>query len=125
MSDENFNRLKRPSKIHIKHFLYFQNSGVQGCNFDGADELVDSDDEKPCQGKTKEWIKRRRESGYFQKVFQELKFEDRMGFKVMFHMSVTDFEFLLSQISDFISPTERVTGIWRLFPYSHRPFFLL
>ena len=28
-------------------------------------ELVDSDDEKPCQGKTQEWIKRRHQLGSF------------------------------------------------------------
>ena len=32
-----------------------------------------------------------------------------MGFKDMFHLSVTDYEFLLSQISNVISPNERIT----------------
>ena len=73
-------------------------------------ELVDSDDEKPRRGKTKEWIKRRGVSSYFQNIFQALKVEDRMGFKDMFRMSVTGYEFLLSQISDLISPNERING---------------
>ena len=47
-------------------------------------ELVDSDDKKPRLGKTREWIKKRRETGYLQNIFQELKFEDRMGFQDMF-----------------------------------------
>ena len=47
-------------------------------------ELVDSDDKKPRLGKTREWIKKRRETGYLQKIFQELKFEDRLGFQDMF-----------------------------------------
>ena len=47
-------------------------------------ELVDSDDKKPCLGKTREWIKKRRETSYLQNIFQELKFEDRMGFQDMF-----------------------------------------
>ena len=38
-------------------------------------ELVDSDDEIPRRGKTRKWIKRRRESGYFQNIFQESKVE--------------------------------------------------
>ena len=59
-------------------------------------KFVDSDDEKPRRGKTIEWIKRRRESGYFQNIFQELKVEHRMCFKDMFRMSATDYEFLLS-----------------------------
>ena len=73
-------------------------------------ELVDSDDKKPCQGKTREWIKRGRESGYIQNIFQELKVEDWMDFKEMSAMSVTDYEFSLSQISDFISLNKRISG---------------
>ena len=73
-------------------------------------ELVDSYDEKPLRGKARKWIKRRRESGIFQNIFQELKVEDRMGFKDMFHMSVTDDEFLLSQMSNLISPNDRIRG---------------
>ena len=44
---------------------------------------------------------------YFQNIFQELKVEDRVGFKVMFHVSLTDYEFLLSKISDLIWPQMR------------------
>ena len=69
-------------------------------------ELMDFDDEKPCRGKTRQWVKRRRESGYFTNIIQELKVEDRMGFKEMFRMDVVDFEYVLSQISDLISPQE-------------------
>ena len=54
-------------------------------------ELVNSDDKKTRRGKTREWIKRRRASGYFQNIFQESKVEDRMGLKDMFRMSVTDY----------------------------------
>ena len=39
-------------------------------------DLVDSDDEKPRRGKTRKWIKRKRESSYFQNKFQNLKVED-------------------------------------------------
>ena len=49
-------------------------------------ELLDSDD-----GKTSNWIKRREERGYFSNIVQELKIEDRLGFKDMFRMDVTDF----------------------------------
>ena len=73
-------------------------------------ELVDSDDEKSRRGKTRLWMKRSRESSYFQNIFQELKVEDQMGFKDMFHMSVTDDEFLLSQMSNLISPNDRIRG---------------
>ena len=71
-------------------------------------ELVNSDDKKLRRGKAREWIKRRRENVYFQNIFQELKVKEQMGFKDKFRMSVTDYEFVLSQISDRISPNERI-----------------
>ena len=73
-------------------------------------ELVDSDDEKPCRGKTRDWVKRRDEKGYFNNIIQELKVEDRLGFKEMFRMDIVDFEFILGKISQFISPQEIIGG---------------
>ena len=73
-------------------------------------EFVDSDDEEPRSGKTREWIKRRRESSYFQNIFQGWKVEDRLGFKDMFRISATDYETLLNQISKLISQNERISG---------------
>ena len=31
-------------------------------------ELMDSDDEKPTRGKTRDWVKRRRDKGYFTNI---------------------------------------------------------
>ena len=73
-------------------------------------ELVDSDDEKPTRGKTRKWIRRRKERGYFTNIIQELIVEDRHGFQEIFRMDVRDFEFILSKISDLISPKERLAG---------------
>ena len=73
-------------------------------------EFVDSNDEEPRWEKTREWIKRRRESSYFQNIFQGLKVEDRLGFKDMFRISATDYETLLNQISKLISQNERISG---------------
>ena len=36
--------------------------------------------------------------------------EDRAGFSETFKMDVTDFEFILAQISDLIAPQERLGG---------------
>ena len=72
-------------------------------------ELIDSDNEKPRREETQEWVKRRRESGYFQNTFRELKVKYRIGFKDMFRTSVTGYEFLLNQISDLLSPNERIS----------------
>ena len=44
-------------------------------------ELMDSDDEKPTRGKTRKWIRRRKERGYFTNIIQELIVEDRHGFR--------------------------------------------
>ena len=73
-------------------------------------ELMDSDDEKPRRGKTRSWIKRREEKGYFNNIIKELKVEDRLGFREMFRMDITDFEFILTKISNRISPKERLGG---------------
>ena len=73
-------------------------------------ELMDSDDEKHQRGKTRNWIKRRHERGYFNNIIQELRIEDRFGFREMFRMDVTDFVNILAKISDMISPKERLSG---------------
>ena len=115
MLDENVNPLKKaiqhlyPTFFSISsiHSSIFKMAAYKGAVVMVLTKLVDSDDEKPCWAKAKEWIKKRRESGYFQNTVQELRVEDRTGFKDMLPMSVTDYELLLSQISDFISPNGR------------------
>ena len=52
MLDENFNRSKRPSNIHIQHFFPYHPFILKMAACKGAlamvlTELVDSDDEKP------------------------------------------------------------------------------
>ena len=69
-------------------------------------ELMDSDDEKPTRGKTREWVKRREQSRYFNNIVKELKVEDRLGFRETFRMDVGAFEFILGKISLLISPRQ-------------------
>ena len=71
-------------------------------------ELMDSDAKKPHRGKTRSWIKRRRDRGYFNNIIRELRIEDRFGFREMFRMDVIDFEYVLGKISDIISPKKRL-----------------
>ena len=73
-------------------------------------ELIESDDEKPRRGKTRDWIKRREEKGYFTNIIKELKIEDRIGFREMFRMDMADFEIILSKISDLITPRDKIGG---------------
>ena len=81
-------------------------------------ELMDSDDEKPTRGKTREWIKRREQSAYFNNIVKELKVENRSGFKEMFRMDVRDLEFILGKISHLISPRQMSNfgGHWPIMP---------
>ena len=69
-------------------------------------ELVDSDDERPRRGKTREWIRRRSQLDLHETLIKELIIEDRLPLKEMFRMSVEDFEAVLSQIHDLIAPQE-------------------
>ena len=46
-------------------------------------ELMDSDDEKPFREKTRQWVKRRNDQGYFNNIIKELRVEDRTGFRDM------------------------------------------
>ena len=63
--------------------------------------LMDSDDEKPHRGKTRRWVKRRSDRGYFNNIIKELRVEDRTDFRDMFRMDIADFGYMLTQISDF------------------------
>ena len=69
-------------------------------------ELIDSDDERPSRGKTREWLKRRSELGAYYTIVKELIIEDRLGFKSMFRMSLEDFERVLGYIQPVITPKE-------------------
>ena len=73
-------------------------------------ELIDSNDEKPHREKTIKWMKRRSKRGFLSNIKRDLWIEDRLGFREMFRMGVTDFEFILAQISDLISPKQRFGG---------------
>ena len=68
-------------------------------------ELANSDDEKPRRGKQENGSKGGEKVGT-----SKTKAEDRMDFKDLFRTSVTDYEFLLSQTFDLVSPNERISG---------------
>ena len=74
-------------------------------------EVMDSDDEKPHRRKTKRWLKRRRDRGYFNNIIKELRIEDCTGSRDMLRMEVADFDCILTQISDLISRKHRLGGI--------------
>ena len=67
------------------------------------------------------------ETGYFNNIIKELRLEDRFGFRDMFRLDIVDFEYILGQISDLISPKEIIGGtdpilaIWDMIWYEATP----
>ena len=57
--------------------------------------LVEDDEREGKRGKTRLWIKRRQQKGYFANIVQELMIEDVAGFREMFRMKPTDFQTIL------------------------------
>ena len=99
-------------KIHPNNFdeIFYHPKGTTSIILVLLNKLVDSDDEKPTRGRTRDWVKRRKEKGYFNNIIKELKIEDRIGFREMFRMDISDFESILAQIGDKINPKERLGG---------------
>ena len=77
------------------------------------EEFTDSEEELDVKskrrGKTRNWIKRREERGFFHNIFSELSAEDSGSFREMMRMSKEDFNYVLSQIAIEITP-KQVTG---------------
>ena len=105
--------LLRPAQMHqiFSSKSSISNFGVSfilNFNFNMAElatlvllsELVDSYDEKP----TRDWVKRRPNKGYFNNMIQELRIEDRFGLREMLRMDISDFESVLANVNDQISP---------------------
>ena len=65
-----------------------------------AFEVLNDEDKKPERGKTRQWIRRRDERGYFNNIVKELAIEDTTEYKEMMRMSHADFQRILSYIED-------------------------
>ena len=63
-------------------------------------ELVEEYDER---GKTRKWIRRRKEKGYFDNIVKELSIEDTAAYKEMMRMSHEEFLYILRTIEKDIS----------------------
>ena len=63
-------------------------------------KLIDSDDsdDENTRGKTRDWIKRRDNKGYFNNIVKELKMEDTRGFVKMTRMNFEHFNEVLKAI---------------------------
>ena len=54
--------------------------------------LEEEDDRVPKRGKTRQWIKRREEKGYFTNIVRELMIEDSAAYREMMRMNHEDFK---------------------------------
>ena len=68
-----------------------------------AFQVLNHEDKKPGRGKTRQWIRRRDERGYFNKIVKELAIEDTAGYKDMIQMSRAVFQRILSFIEQDIT----------------------
>lgn len=72
--------------------------------------LIFDDDETKRRGKTRSWIKRRKQRGAFETIMQELRIGDTAGFKEMLRMEYSTFLHLLSLVEPCISSQEIYHG---------------
>ena len=73
--------------------------------------LLLDDDEVKTRGKTRSWIKRRKQRGAFSNIIQELRMEDTASFKEMLRMDYDTFLNLLTVIEPYISLEESYHGV--------------
>ena len=75
-----------------------------------AFEVLNDENEKPGRGKTRQWIRRRDEKGYFNNIVKELAIEDTAEYKEMMRMSHADFQRVLSYIEQDITRKQVLGG---------------
>ena len=68
--------------------------------------LEEEDDRVPKRGKTRQWIKRREEKGYFTNIVRELMIEDSAAYREMMRMNHEDFKKILKAIEPDITPRQ-------------------
>ena len=75
-------------------------------------KLIDSDDsdDENIRGKTRDWIKRRDNKGYFNTIVKGLKMEDTRGFVKMTRMNFEHFNEVLKAIEVDITPHQVIGG---------------
>ena len=73
-------------------------------------EMLEEDEKRVRRrGKTRSWIRRRKEKGYFNNIVQELMIEDTPGYREMMRMIHDDFLAILRRIEPDITPP---SGNW-------------
>ena len=74
-------------------------------------ELLEGDEERNWKrGKTRKWIRRREEQGYFDNIVRELSIEDTAGYKEIMRMSHKEFLDILQLMEKDITPKQIIGG---------------
>ena len=75
-----------------------------------AFEVLNHEDKRRGRGKTRQWIRRRDERGYFNNIVKELAIEDTSQYKDMVRMSHSVFQRMLSYIEQDITRKQILGG---------------
>ena len=75
-----------------------------------AFEVLNHENKKRGREKTRQWIRRRDERGYFNNIVKELAIEDTTEYKDMARMSHADFQRILSYIEQDITRKQVLGG---------------
>ena len=75
-----------------------------------AFEVLNHEDKKCGRGKTRQWIRRRDERGYFNNIVKELAIEDTAEYKNMMRMSHAVFQRILNYIEQDITRKQVLGG---------------
>ena len=75
-----------------------------------AFEVLNHENKKRGRGKTRQWIRRRDERGYFNNIVDEFAIEDPTEYKDMVRMSQADFKRILSYIEQDITRKQVLGG---------------
>ena len=74
-------------------------------------ELLEEDEKRgKGRGKTRSWMRRRKEKGYFNNIVRELMIEDTAGYREMMRMTHDEFVEILKLIEPDITPRQVIGG---------------
>ena len=73
-------------------------------------ESLEKKEAKNKRGKTKQWIQRREEKGFYTNIVEELQVEDTKAYGEMLRMNYDTFIFILKEIEQDITPIALMSG---------------
>ena len=86
-----------------------------------AFEVLNDEDKKTGREKTRQWISRRDERGYFNIIVEELAIENTAEYKDMMQMSHVDFQLILSYTEQDNTRKQVLAGNKVISPKYYRP----